>query len=412
MDVARGVGLFRVCGANFRVDADVRRLPVLRLQVNSIRWLLLGAAMLVSPIVAAQTPTYVPATTYQSGTTGVNGNAMFRYNLAGGSVVDVTLTAAGTTYSGGRYAYNVRTPNASMNVGAALTGHFYPTTLAPASIPGAILDAWGIGCPNPGTTAPVAGVTCAGRGTLTITFSMPVKDPIIHFAGLGVAINSVLYNTFYSLASASNGATSVAATFTEMQGNAVFDVNGTGTTVYHSGRADGVNTSCTAGNPQAACGSARVNGTVDRIVLNVSLRGWGSTATAAYRQDNSAGNDEGHSVGVSLAPASDVVISKTNTPLVSSLDQSADTVTLGAPTTYTIVVRNNGPNAADGSLLSDPTIASLNCTSATCSASGGSACPAQTGAALATAMQTAPGALIPTLPPNGVVTVQMVCTPQ
>ncbi len=59
--------------------------------------------------------------------------------------------------------------------------------------------------------------------------------------------------------------------------------------------------------------------------------------------------------------ATDLVISKTNTPLAGVVDQATDTLTRGSATTYTLAVTNNGPDPATGALIKDVPIASLNC---------------------------------------------------
>jgi uncharacterized repeat protein (TIGR01451 family) len=106
----------------------------------------------------------------------------------------------------------------------------------------------------------------------------------------------------------------------------------------------------------------------------------------------------------------DLRLTKTNTPGVNGdVDQAADIVTSGATTTYTVAVSNLGPDAADGAVLTDPAPTNLTCTTASCTATGGAACPAQTGAALVTALQGA-GATIPTLPASSSVTVTLTCT--
>lgn len=105
----------------------------------------------------------------------------------------------------------------------------------------------------------------------------------------------------------------------------------------------------------------------------------------------------------------DLRITKTNTPGVNGeVDQAADTVVSGSTTIYSIVVNNLGPDAANNSVLRDPAATGLNCSTASCSAAGGAACPVPTGAALVSAMQGA-GATIPTLPNGGSITVQLTC---
>lgn len=106
----------------------------------------------------------------------------------------------------------------------------------------------------------------------------------------------------------------------------------------------------------------------------------------------------------------DLRLTKTNTPGVNGeVDQAADTVVSGAAANYSIVVTNLGPDAANGSVVTDPVPANLTCTTASCTAAGGAACPAPTGAALVAALQGA-GATIPTLPLNGAVTITLTCT--
>jgi uncharacterized repeat protein (TIGR01451 family) len=108
----------------------------------------------------------------------------------------------------------------------------------------------------------------------------------------------------------------------------------------------------------------------------------------------------------------DLRVTKTNTPGVNGeVDQAADTVVSGAAANYTIVVTNLGPDSANGSVLTDPAPTNLTCTTASCTATGGAACPVATGAALVTALQGA-GAPIPTMPNGGAITVTLTCTVQ
>ena len=101
-------------------------------------------------------------------------------------------------------------------------------------------------------------------------------------------------------------------------------------------------------------------------------------------------------------------ITKTNTPAAGPVDQTSDTVTRTQPTTYQIVVRNNGPLSANGAIVRDEAATGLTCTTASCASTGGAACPAQTGAALVSALQA--GVAVPTLPANGTATFTLVCT--
>jgi uncharacterized repeat protein (TIGR01451 family) len=108
----------------------------------------------------------------------------------------------------------------------------------------------------------------------------------------------------------------------------------------------------------------------------------------------------------------DLRVTKTNTPGVNGeVDQAADTVVSGTTVSYSIAVSNLGPDGANGSVLADPAPTGLTCTTASCTAAGGAACPVPTGAALVAALQGA-GATIPTLPNGGSVTVTLTCTVQ
>lgn len=106
-------------------------------------------------------------------------------------------------------------------------------------------------------------------------------------------------------------------------------------------------------------------------------------------------------------------ITKTNTPGINGdIDQGSDTVIKGGTTTYTLVARNNGPAAANGAFVRDTPSAGLSCGTATCTATGASQCPAVTGAALATALQTGAGVAIPLLPAGAANAVTFVLTCQ
>ncbi|MFK3759946.1 Ig-like domain-containing protein, partial [Lysobacter enzymogenes] len=73
-------------------------------------------------------------------------------------------------------------------------------------------------------------------------------------------------------------------------------------------------------------------------------------------------------------------------------------VTAGGTTAYTIVLSNNGPSAADGSVVRDPAAAGLAKTSVTCAPAGGAVCPAVTVANFES------GVTVPTLPSGGSLT--------
>ena len=120
-------------------------------------------------------------------------------------------------------------------------------------------------------------------------------------------------------------------------------------------------------------------------------------------------------VGISdLTPANNTssvptAVGVTNLSL--TISNGVNTLLAGAQTTYTLVVTNSGPTAADGARLYDPVAAGLSCvTTPVCVATGpATSCPA--GLTMAQLQNnTAPnGVVIPTLGAGGVVTVTLVC---
>ncbi len=116
-----------------------------------------------------------------------------------------------------------------------------------------------------------------------------------------------------------------------------------------------------------------------------------------------------------LPPAgADVDCTITNSPVTADLQitktNTVATLPAGAPTTYTLVVSNLGPDTATNAIVRDPFSIGLSCTTATCSAAGGASCPAQTGAALVTALQAVGGATLATVPSGGTATITLTCT--
>ncbi len=142
------------------------------------------------------------------------------------------------------------------------------------------------------------------------------------------------------------------------------------------------------------------------------LPGGAGAAVGARRQwaeFTPAAGDDLYCVITNTPRRADLRITKTNTPGANGeIDQSSDTVVSGAATAHSIVVVNAGPDAADGAVITDAPTAGLTCATASCSAIGGAACPAQTGASLATALQGA-GATVSTLPVGGTLSFVLSC---
>jgi uncharacterized repeat protein (TIGR01451 family) len=148
--------------------------------------------------------------------------------------------------------------------------------------------------PNLGGCAAVTTTrqTCANRGTMTFTFPRPVRNPRLHFGGLGGnnSISGVVQNAFaarFTINTAANGATPVAATWALV--GTPLNLSATANTLFSttlSGNAS-CSTPTVPGSP-AGCGSVEVSGTITSLVIDVSMdyiRLAGTTAIAATNLD-------------------------------------------------------------------------------------------------------------------------------
>ncbi len=127
-----------------------------------------------------------------------------------------------------------------------------------------------------------------------------------------------------------------------------------------------------------------------------------TTATASVPSrtiDPTPGNNSAadtDSVTAAPIPTADLTVTKTN---------GGTLVSAGATTTYTVVVNNAGPDAANGAIVTDPAAAGLTKTTVLCTAAGGATCPASP-----TAGQVEAGLAIPALPFGGSVTLTIAAT--
>jgi uncharacterized repeat protein (TIGR01451 family)/fimbrial isopeptide formation D2 family protein len=171
-----------------------------------------------------------------------------------------------------------------------------------------------------------------------------------------------------------------------------------------------------AAQPLAAGGSitANINATVAANVLGNLDNQASATATglgAALATDNDGGTIPGDAIAqpedgtaapditrIRVVASADVQITKT--------DGKAAAIA-GTVNTYTLVVTNVGPSAANNAVLTDALVAGLNVTAVACTgATGGAVCPATVTVAL---LQGA-GIVIPTLPLGATVTFTVTST--
>ncbi|BEP57097.1 hypothetical protein GmRootV512_06270 [Variovorax sp. V512] len=320
-------------------------------------WVLPLAGVLAAGLIpTAQAQTYQPPGAFVSGTAGQNGSSTFRYN--NGTNITVTFSTTATT-SGGIYSYGVRTANSTLGAIGFSTATDY--TNATLSSPAASVDLWGTGCPDPGVS--VSGTICNNRGTMTVTFSQPVTDPILHFGGLGATgAGSNRFHAIYVLTSAFNGATSVTPSLTRVSGNSAFAVTTPPVTVTNNVAAATMSFECNLN--LAACGSTRFTGTVTQLVFSIDLRGWGG---GAYPSTQSTAAADANTLSASVAPVADLAITKTN---------NQTEYLPGQAVTYQIVVTNNGPNSVVGATVTDNFPAALTGATWTAAYSVGSSGPA------------------------------------
>jgi uncharacterized repeat protein (TIGR01451 family) len=123
---------------------------------------------------------------------------------------------------------------------------------------------------------------------------------------------------------------------------------------------------------------------------------------------NPAANDQIVCTITNTAPMADLSVTKTN---------HADSVVKGSQVTYDITVHNDGPDAANDAVLTDPAPTRLqDCALATpaCTASGGASCPAVGSAAgqLSIANLQGAGVVLPVMPNGGGIVVKVQCTVQ
>ena len=100
---------------------------------------------------------------------------------------------------------------------------------------------------------------------LTVTFNLPVTDPIIHIVGMGGTYSALGLSTQLTLAT-------TGVTLTKLSGSTEFGV--TATTIVNTAASP---TSVTGAG--AASGSVMVNGTVTTLKFNIYLRGDGKAPT-------------------------------------------------------------------------------------------------------------------------------------
>jgi len=207
--------------------------------LSAVLGLVISATTLVaSPGLAYQ----VPTTDFSSGTTTTPAG------------LQITITGSGKTSGGASSDMSDRTYQAS---------DYTPTI--PSTTPAVLVTTDGNGC---AVTDP--GTLCTGRGTVTITYEHPVRNPVIHLAGLGGYRYS---NGNTGLLTAQLTLTTPGVSISKLSGeNLTVDNNIIRPTNRNASVACANRTSGTyTAQAKAGCGSVQVEGTVSSLTFNADL---------------------------------------------------------------------------------------------------------------------------------------------
>ncbi|MEV0675655.1 GEVED domain-containing protein [Actinosynnema sp. NPDC050436] len=258
------------------------------------------------------------------------GSALPAYNASATSTLPSGLVVTGAV-SGPKL--QILQVNANPGTRGAVPGNFTPQIPATTGL----LDVQTIT-----DDCPVDGTDCYARGTLTLTFSRPLRDPVFHVVGLGGTLGD-------SSSSAALTVTSGSSLTGPLTGATNLNVVG-GSRVETANRS--ANTACNsvgARQATAGCGSVRVTGTVTGVSFAVYSYVFGTQHTTdAFSVGISADEDFGdapasydagaaasHLVGGPVLGA-DVSVENTTVPNTGSVTPSPKAVAAGAD--------NNLPN--------------------------------------------------------------------
>ncbi|RZT19486.1 CshA-type fibril repeat protein [Kribbella sp. VKM Ac-2569] len=210
-----------------------------------------GAILLATGLLSLGT---VTATAYQVPTAPFTDSAT---TVMPGSGLQQTITASGLTELGDPTTAGFRTAG--------------PTTYQPAI--GKDAPAQDV-VVNTGDCASTGG--CGDRGTVTIAFSQPVRNPVLHLGGLGGSVTRTVNGkpTAQSELHSVLKLTTAGLSLTKLgQGNNLAVTSDTITAANHDTGPNCVNTKSPSGldtSAPAACGSVRVNGVVTKVSFDVS----------------------------------------------------------------------------------------------------------------------------------------------
>lgn len=152
-------------------------------------------------------------------------------------------------------------------------------------------------------------------------------------------------------------------------------------------------------SPIASCSKTTAS---NQTAVNVALTAESSGASGFSW--SMAPPDSGDKINCTITnnrPTANLSLVKTSSPA------TTQTLRTGEQIVYTLQANNPGPSHANGSVLRDPAVAGVQCSTVSCSASGGAACPASNQVTVPALQGT--GITIPTFPANGQVRLTLTC---
>lgn len=202
-----------------------------------------------------------------------------------------TLTTTYTVASAGTNLQIIANNAPLTTLGGATSAMFTPNV--PTATTGIQLQTAGAACSFASNAATT--VACPTLATLTISFSRPVTNPIVHFVGLG-SVRSITGDTVTITAGRATHAIAssvpAGATMTLLGGATNLQTLGGGSSLdLINPTYNGTNcATITAPATQlAGCGSVRINGTVTSVTFNVGMSGTRNVFNATIA--NTLGDD-------------------------------------------------------------------------------------------------------------------------
>ncbi len=127
-------------------------------------------------------------------------------------------------------------------------------------------------------TACASGVTCDNLGTITVSFGQPVRDPVLHLAGIGASSGSAQSQAQFRLTASTPAGASLGPA---SSGATNLQVTGGNTIAVVTKRSNTSCTTTTSGGSTAGCGSVPVVGTVTSLTFHVDQTSDGTGAVTA-----------------------------------------------------------------------------------------------------------------------------------